>query len=141
MCWLHFQARFPHVVAKVTTITSSLCHTGLAVPEDRNNLFPSEAHKSPQMTLDLTRLSHVPSPQHQCSRRVFSLARPRSGGSLPCPNLMPGNGGGVVHQRKNSSLGYKNKKDVLQKRCQSSFYDGGEDSDKEVPERVTFELN
>lgn len=129
------------MVAKVTAIAGSLCPTGLVVPEDRNNLFPSDAHKRPQMDLDWTRLRHVAGPQHQCSQRVFSLARPRSRGYLPCPNLMPGNGGGVAHQRKTTSLGDKSKKDVLQKSCQSSYYDGGEDSDKQVPERVTFELN
>lgn len=92
-----FSDKLAHAVAKVTTI-GSLCLVGLAIPA-------SGSHRNPQMNLDWTRLSHVPSAQHHCSQSVFSLAKARSHGHLPHPNLKTRSGGGVVHQRKTRSLG------------------------------------
>lgn len=152
VCWLPFHPGFPHVVAKVTTI-SSHHPTGLAIPEGRHHLFPSGSHKSPQMHLDWTRLSHMAISQHQCSQKVASSAQPRSNGYLPHSDLLPGSRGGVVHQRKTGHWDPKAKdvmspghwetkaEDVLRKSCQSSCLDGGEDSDKRVPDGVIFELN
>lgn len=109
--------------------------------------------QKPQMNFDWTRLSHMASSQHQCSQKVASSAQPRSNGYLPHSDLLPGSRGGVVHQRKTGHWDPKAKdvmspghwetkaEDVLRKSCQSSCLDGGEDSDKRVPDGVIFELN